>query len=177
MPLLFIAAAGPQVLGPALPTAPALGIAAITLADLTEADWSLMLDVTATQSGLASGVGAIVQGLGDVDQCIMIILNTPKGSDPLRPTFGCDIWQFIDAPLTLALPHLVREVTEALTIWEPRIRVIAVTAALAGNGANSNYPANLVVSVTWQLKLGVRLGPASLQQNTVVLTITPSLVN
>jgi phage baseplate assembly protein W len=177
MPLLFITDAGPQAPGPALPNPNVLGVEAVTLADVISADWSLMLDSTAAQLGLASGVGAIVQGLGDVDQCIMIILTTPKGSDPLRPTFGCDIWQFIDAPLTLALPHIVREVTESLTIWEPRIKVIAVTATLAPNGANSQYGANLAVSVTWQLRLGVNLGPAALQQNTVVVTITPQLVN
>lgn len=84
MPLLFIAAAGPQVLGPALPTAPALGIAAITLADLTAADWSLMLDVTATQSGLASGVGAIDAPLQ----------KKPRtGRVTSLPSCNCDRWR------------------------------------------------------------------------------------
>lgn len=175
MPLLFITASGPAPVGPVSPSVNVPGIEAVTLADITSADWSLMLDTTAAQVGLATGVGAVVQGLADVNQCITIILNTPKGSDPLRPTFGCDIWQFVDAPLTRALPHIVREVTEALTIWEPRIKVIAVTAALAANGANSQYGANLTVSVTWQLKLGVGLRPSALQQNTVVVTIAPQL--
>jgi len=178
MPLLFLAESASSLpIGPALPNTHVLGVDFVTFADITSADWSLMLDTTAAQEGLATGVGAMVQGFDDVNQCINIILTTPKGSDYLRPTFGCDIWQFIDAPLTLAVPHIVREVTESLTIWEPRIKVIAVTAALAPNGTNSNVPANLVVSVTWQLQLGVNLGPTPLQQNTVVVTITPSLAN
>jgi phage baseplate assembly protein W len=179
MPLLFLADAGSSILtgGPALPNANVLGVEYVTFANITSADWSLMLDSTAAQDGLATGVGAVVQGFDDVNQCINIILTTPKGSDYLRPTFGCDIWHFLDAPLTLALPHIVREVTESLTIWEPRINVIAVTATLAANGANNNVPGNLVVSVTWQLKLGVNLGPTPLQQNTVIVTITSSLVN
>ena len=64
-----------------------------------------------------------LHGQDDVAQCIHIILQTPKGADPLRPTFGCDAWRFIDAPLQLARPHIVREVFEALTRWEPRIKV------------------------------------------------------
>jgi phage baseplate assembly protein W len=177
MPLLFLADESSTSIGPALPNTNVLGAEYVTFADITSSDWSLMLDSTAAQEGLATGVGAVVQGFDDVNQCVNIILTTPKGSDYLRPTFGCDIWHFIDAPLTLALPHIVREVTESLTIWEPRITVIAVTATLAANGTNSNVPGNLVVSVTWQLKLGVNPGPTSLQQNTVIVTITPSLAN
>jgi phage baseplate assembly protein W len=178
MPLLFLADAGSSILtGPALFNANVLDVDFVTFAAITSADWSLMLDSTAAQEGLATGVGAVVQGFDDVNQCINIILTTPKGADYLRPTFGCDLWHFIDAPMTLALPHIVREVTESLTIWEPRVNVIAVTATLAPNGANSNVPGNLVVSVTWQLKLGVNLGPTPLQQSTVIVTITPSLVN
>jgi phage baseplate assembly protein W len=153
------------------------GVESVTLADIISADWSLMLDSTAAQESLASGIGAVVQGLDDINQCISIILTTPKGSDYLRPTFGCDLWQFLDSPLTLAVPHIVREVTEALTIWEPRINVLTVTATLAPNGKNSQYGANLIVSITWQLKLGVNIGPARLQENTVVVTITPHLGN
>ncbi len=177
MPLLFLADSGAPVVGPVLAAAAVTGVDYTTMAEITSADWSLMLDSTAAQVGLATGVGAVVQGLDDVNQCIAIILGTPKGSDYLRPTFGCDIWRFIDAPLTLAIPHIVREVTEALTIWEPRISVLAVTAQLAAPGANSNYPGNLIVSVTWRLKLGIKLGPSALQQQTTIVTVTPSLAN
>ena len=47
-----------------------------TLADITSTDWSLMLDSTAAKLGLQSGLGNVVQGLADVDQCIAIILTT-----------------------------------------------------------------------------------------------------
>jgi len=61
---------------------------AITLADITSADWSLMLD-SPGQPG--AGIGNVVMGVDDVDQCIAIILTTPKGTDVLRPTFGTDL--------------------------------------------------------------------------------------
>lgn len=177
MPLLLLSDSAPPVVGIPLPVIGPPIVEYETLANIVSADWSLMLDATAAQLGLVTGVGAVVQGMQDIEQCIAIILSTPKGSDYLRPHFACDVWRFIDAPLDLAVPHIVREVVEALTIWEPRISVTAVTAALAPNGSNNNVPGNLVVSVTWQLKLGVNLGPAAIQEQTTVVTITPSLAN
>ena len=55
-----------------------------------------MLD-SAGQPG--SAIGRVVMGVDDVDQCIAIILTTPKGTDVLRPTFGTDLWKYIDAPI------------------------------------------------------------------------------
>src|ERR1700751_2925577 len=94
---------------------------AITLADITSADWSLKL----------GAIGQVVQGLADVEQCIAIILTTPKGSDPLRPTFGADVWRFIDYPANRALPAIVSELTQAITQWEPRIKLLTVNAVPA----------------------------------------------
>lgn len=129
---------------------------AITLDDITSADWSLALDTTvvnATNSsdGIGSGIGQVVQGVADINQCIAIILATPKGSDPLRPTFACDLWRWIDAPITVATPNLVREIFEAITKWEPRVRVLSVVigAAVAAD------PAHLTVTIVWQLKVDV----------------------
>src|ERR1700722_16301764 len=93
-----------------------------TLTDIISADWSLELD---TSGEPGSGVGNVVQGLADVNQCIQIILTTPRGSDPLKPTFGADVWRYIDAPINAAIPAIVREVTEAVTRWEPRVKVIS----------------------------------------------------
>jgi phage baseplate assembly protein W len=179
MPLLLLANAtfAPLPAGPPLAPATTSVVNYTVLGDITSADWSLMIDATATQQGLATGVGSVVEGFADVNQCIAIILNTPKGSDPLRPTFGCDIWQYIDAPMTLAVPHLVREVTEALTIWEPRISVLAVTATPSLTSVTSQSDAALAVTITWQLKLGTRFRPSSVQQNVVTITISPRLVN
>ena len=131
---------------------------AVTLSDIASADWSLMLDSsvgllgataqTPAPSPNGDGIGNAVQGIADINQCIGIILATPKGSDPLRPTFACDLWQWIDAPITVARPHLVREIVEALTKWEPRIRVLSVVINLAGLS-------QLTVAITWQLRVNV----------------------
>jgi phage baseplate assembly protein W len=131
-----------------------MSIDAVTLADITSADWSLKLDA----------IGSVVQGIDDIDQCIAIILTTPQGSDPLRPTFGADLWQFIDNPISVAVPAIVRQVTAAITIWEPRVTLQSVSVA----PANDNSPqsgAHLNISVTWQLKLA---GPSSQSRTTAV---------
>ena len=69
----------------------------------------------------------IVTDIDDVNQCIQTILSTPVGSEVLRPDFGSNIWQYIDWPIDRARPHIVREAMNALTKFEPRISVTAIT--------------------------------------------------
>lgn len=73
------------------------------------------------------GVGYIAEGLADVRQCIDILLRTTKGSDPLRPQFGCDIYKFADRPLNFAIPNIIRSIIEAINIWEKRITLKKIT--------------------------------------------------
>ena len=95
---------------------------------------------------LALGGDGVVQQIADVRQSIRIILTTPKGSDPLRPEFGCDAVNYLDLPLDAARPHIVREVREALA-WEPRVTVsgVAVSQGKEQSGGHA------VVRVAWSL--------------------------
>ena len=120
-----------------------MSVDAVTFADITSADWSLKL----------GAIGEVVQGIDDIDQCIGIILTTPQGSDPLRPTFGADLWQYIDNPITVAIPSIVREVGAAISMWEPRVTLTSVSVMQADDNT-SQSGAHLNVAVTWQLKLG-----------------------
>ena len=129
---------------------------AITLAEIKSADWSLMLD----SAGLAgSGIGSVVTGVDDVDQCIAIILTTPKGSDVLRPTFGTDLWKYIDAPISQAGPAVVREVTQSITQWEPRVKVLSVISTPMPD-ITTQPSAHVEITVAWQLNLGGAPSPA-----------------
>ncbi|MGA9725306.1 MAG: GPW/gp25 family protein [Candidatus Binatus sp.] len=129
---------------------------AITLADITSADWSLAL----------GAIGEVVQGIADVEQCLGIIVTTPQGSDPLRPTFGANIWRFIDFPIDVALPAIVSELTSAITTWEPRVNLVSV-AAQPVTDASTQSGAHLDVTLNWQLKLGA--AAASVQTTTVTI--------
>ena len=89
--------------------------------EITAAWWSPKLNT----------LDEIVSDNDDLNQCINIILRTPKGSRPHKPEFGSDLWTYIDQPVTIATPQIVREVYEAVTRWEPRVsidRVIVLPA-------------------------------------------------
>ena len=138
---------------------------AITLADITSADWSLALDQPGEPG---SGIGNVVQGIADVNQCIQIILTTPKGSDPLRPTFGADLWKFLDAPINAAISAIVTEVTTAITQWEPRVKLTSVTAApVIDSSAQSG--ARMSVNVSWRLQLTGAAAAGPSQQTVIVI--------
>ncbi|WP_279029269.1 GPW/gp25 family protein [Bilophila wadsworthia] len=78
---------------------------------------------------LALGGDGVVQQFADIEQCIRIILGSPLGSDPLRPTFGSRVHDYLDWPLETARPHIVRETMTALAAWEPRIEVVRVAVS------------------------------------------------
>ena len=87
-----------------------------TLTDITASDWSPKLGEP----------GSVVENLDDINQCIKVILATPKGSRAHEPLFGCGVWQFLDQPLTEALPRIVNAVIEAVEEWEPRAKLVSV---------------------------------------------------
>jgi phage baseplate assembly protein W len=87
------------------------------VSDITATDWQISAD----------GVGIIAQGMDDVKQCVNIILLTRKGSDPLRPEFGCDMYLYIDKPVNTALPQMIKAMLEAIRQWEPRIEILGIT--------------------------------------------------
>jgi len=98
-----------------------------TLADVTSHDWSLALDESVNSSAPGSGLGQVVQSLDDITQCLRIIVTTPKGTDPLRPDFAVDIFDYIDRPINQFLPRFVRTVTDAIAKYEPRVVLLNVT--------------------------------------------------
>jgi hypothetical protein len=93
------------------------------LTEITEKDWGLSIE---TQ-------GDVVQGISDINQCIYIILMTVKGTDPLRPDFGCDVFQWLDKPVNNAIPNMVKAVADAIKKWETRVIVTKVAAVLDGS--------------------------------------------
>lgn len=67
--------------------------------------------------------GEIVHGLDDVEQAIMTVVLTEKGSVPGQPEKCCRLAPYIDRRPDTAIPAIAREIFDALTIWEPRIVV------------------------------------------------------
>lgn len=78
--------------------------------------------------------GLVVSQWDDIAQSLHIIATTPIGAVPLMPLFGSDAWRYIDWPITRAIPHLVRVLTNAWHRWEPRVRIQKITPTATANG-------------------------------------------
>lgn len=89
----------------------------------------------------------VVEGVRDVEQAMRLILRTPRGSDPHRPTFGSNIHLYIDHPVNQVVPHLVRETVDAITAWEPRAKVETVAPVFD--------EAHITLRIRWKLADGV----------------------
>ncbi len=88
--------------------------------DIRTLDWSLSLDAA----------GEVVEDLADINQCIYIICTTIKGTDPMRPTFGCDIFGFLDKPVNSARASMIKAVAESIALWETRAQVSRITVSV-----------------------------------------------
>lgn len=91
--------------------------------------------------------GEVVEGLRDIDQAIRLILSTPRGSDPHRPTFGSNLHRYIDWPVNRVTPYLVRESVDAIRQWEPRVDVVQVRVLIDAS--------HITVRVQWRVAGGI----------------------
>ena len=96
----------------------------VRIADIQTQNWQPKL----------GALGAIVEDVDDVAQAIHIILTTPRGSAPLRPDFGSDLFLSIDAPINVAAPAMIRDAHEAIAAWEPRAKVERVVPRITADG-------------------------------------------
>jgi len=105
-----------------------------TLKDITYVDWQLKMN----------GIGEVAEGVDDINQCIAVILLTPKGSVPHRPTFGSNIHKYVDYPVNQAVPNIVRETTDAISLWEKRINLKSIHVEI--------IESQIKIKVEWTLK-------------------------
>ena len=73
------------------------------LEDITYVDWQPMLNQ----------IGEAAEGIDDINQCLANIIKTRKGSVPHRPTFGSDVYLYVDYPISEAIPNIIREATSS----------------------------------------------------------------
>jgi len=109
---------------------------AIKLSDIKATNW---------QFSLIAG-GEVAEGIEDVRQCIQIILTTRKGSDPLRPLFGSDIYKHIDRPVDVAAALISAEILDAINKWEARVIIKNLTYVILVNRISFDITAELLES-------------------------------
>ena|SRR5688572_15348850 len=84
--------------------------------------WSYPVRVDPATGGIAA-----VEYEADIDQSIMIILQTSRGERVMRPDFGCGIHDLVFETINVAtLTRVENAVREALAKYEARIEVLAV---------------------------------------------------
>jgi phage baseplate assembly protein W len=91
-------------------------------------------------------IGQVSDGIQDIRQCIGLILTTTKGSDPLRPLFGSDIWRFVDTPVTNATANISAEIINSLSIWEKRINIVKLIYNVVKSRIDFEITATMVES-------------------------------
>lgn len=109
---------------------------ATVLSEIKSRDWQIS----------TSGFGIVAEGLADIRQCLDTLLRTTKGSNPLRPLFGSDIFQYVDQPMNRAIPNIIRSILESVQIWEPRVRVHKVTYDIPDDNVS-----NVIFYITYRL--------------------------
>jgi hypothetical protein len=97
-------------------------------------------------------LGEVVEGLEDIHQCLLIILSTPWGSDPLRPRFALDLMAYLSRAFTVVGPAFKRDVVLAIAQWEPRARVL-------GLRLEEDLEGRKTLEVRWE-PTGVEPGPS-----------------
>ena len=104
-------------------------------------------DIKSTNWQLSNiNIGEIAGGLDDIRQCLGIIFSTTKGSDPLRPLFGSNIWQFIDTPVNTAAANISAEIIDAVGKWESRIIIKTLTYNIVGSKIEFELTSQLLES-------------------------------
>lgn len=88
----------------------------------------------------SSGSIALDGGAADIEKSMKVILSTAPGERPMRPYFGCAIWDLLFEPINPNTIGLMEDaVREAMSRWEPRaiIDEVVVTPDETGLGAVS----------------------------------------
>jgi len=98
---------------------------------------------------------ALVKDFDEITQSIHIILGTAIGERMMRPTFGSRLHELVFEPINAETLALARQyVEDALTIWEPRIRIIEIDV-LDPFQTHPNYrwmPGCLQIEIQYEIK-------------------------
>jgi uncharacterized protein len=77
-----------------------------------------------------SGRLPVVSGPEKVRQAMFTVLDTDPGERLMRPDYGCGLRRYLMRPNEPATRAAIeREVTQALSRWEPRVKLLEVIAS------------------------------------------------
>lgn len=124
-----------------------------TLQEIQTANWQ----ISATQ------FAQVVEGADSINQSIINVITTRPGSDPFRPTFGSDIWQYIDKPINVAGAGIARAIRNAVALWVPSITITSLRTSYQDSFGDPNgLPSGLRFDLTWALAGNLSAGELAL---------------
>lgn len=83
-----------------------------------------------------AGAIGYVDGLELIRQSVATILDTEPGERIMLPSFGCGLRRYLMEPNTQATrTAMAEDITTALGLWEPRIRLLKVAVTSGANPA------------------------------------------
>lgn len=86
-------------------------------------------------NGMNANTGKRLSKLDHLRQSISDILTTPIGSRVMRREYGSRLYRIIDAPINRStLLDIYAATAEAIMLWEPRIKLLQVSAQSASAG-------------------------------------------
>lgn len=84
----------------------------------------------------------------DIKESIEIIMKTRKGERMMRPDFGCGLSNYVFETIDdSAIARMEQEVSEALIIWEPRIKDIRVKVT-----RSEEYEGRMDIAVSYAVR-------------------------
>jgi len=96
----------------------------------------------------ATGDIVTVSDVDDIEEAIRIILLTQPGERVMRPEFGSRLPELLFMPCNTTTCGLANMfVAEALTRWEPRIRIVDVRT-----NVDSSDSARLLIHIQYQVR-------------------------
>jgi phage baseplate assembly protein W len=95
----------------------------------------------------ATGGIALVTREREIEESMRLVLGTAYGERPMRPEFGCAIFDEVFSPADAAtFGRIAADVRASLRRWEPRISVQAVDVA-----ADEDDPTTLYIDVRYSV--------------------------
>ncbi|OXS56185.1 baseplate protein [Cohnella sp. CIP 111063] len=105
--------------------------------------WKFPIEVDAT-----TGRFLLAEGEDDIAEAIRIILMTSRGERVMRPDFGCGLRDFAFGTTDeTTLRLLETDITQAITVWEPRVTDVEVTAKL-----DPSHPGKLSIGISYVVR-------------------------
>ena len=105
--------------------------------------WKFPIAVDAT-----TGRFLLSEGEDDIAEAIRIILMTSRGERVMRPDFGCGLRDFVFGTTDeTTLRLLETDITQAITVWEPRVRDVEVTTKL-----DPSQPGKLSIGIAYVVR-------------------------